>query len=233
MDCLFLVMQKFVLKFLFFLFLSTNSYCQDSLLIGRKYFEDQIYTGITYNTLTYEPKSLERRGISTGLQLGFIKDIPLNKKGSFALGLGVGYAYNGYNYNLKISKVAPIYTFIEDDYTKNKITTHSVEIPFELRFRLTSTPTVYQFWRIYIGGKIGFIYSSYSHFENDVKDVKIKNLTNLNELYYGPQIAIGYNAINLYVYYNINPLFAQSESTTTMGISEIRKISMGLQFYIF
>ena len=225
--------MRIVITFFFILFITVNSYCQDSLLVGRKYFEDQIYTGVTYNTLTYEPNSLEQRGLSTGFQIGFIKDIPINKKGSFALGLGVGYSYSNYNHNLNISTEEPIYTLITEPYTKNKIVTHSVEIPFELRFRITSTPTVYQFWRIYIGGKIGYIYSSNFHFEDDLRDIKIKKLSILNQIYYGPQIAIGYNAINMYAYYNLSPLFVKSESSDTIGVSEIKKISIGLQFYIF
>lgn len=225
--------MRIVIIFFILLFTSVTSYCQDSLLIGHRYFEDQIYIGVIHNTLTYEPDALKKRGLSTGFQFGFIKDFPLNKKGSFALGLGIGYGYNSYNHNLKMNTEEPYYSFIEEDYTTNKIITHSIEIPFELRFRITSTPTVYQFWRIYIGGKIGSIYSSNSHFENDSKDIKIRKLSQLNQFYYGPQLAIGYNAINMYVYYNLTPLFAKSNSSETLEISEIKKISIGLQFYLF
>jgi len=226
--------MRIVITSFFILFFTANSYCQDSLLVGRKYFEDQIYAGVTYNTLTYEPEELEQKGISTGLQFGFIKDIPLNKKGSFAIALGLGYSFNSYNHNLKITPEAPLYSFIENgNYQKNKIVTHSIEIPFELRFRLTSSPTVYQFWRIYIGGKVGYIYSSNSHFVDELKDIKIRKLSILDKIYYGPQIAIGYNAVNIYAYYNLNPIFIKSESSDNVGISDVKKISVGLQFYIF
>lgn len=225
-------MRKIITSFLI-LFVTANIFSQDSLLVGRKYFEDQIYAGITYNTLTYEPNELEQKGISSGFKIGFIKDVPLNKKGSFALGIGVGYGFNSYNHNLKINANTPLYTFIDEDYQKNKLVTHSIEVPFELRIRITSTPTVYQFWRIYVGGKMGYIYSSNTHFTDEKTDIKIRKLTILNQFYYGPQLAIGYNAINVYAYYNLNPIFKKSENSDNAGISDMKKISIGLQFYIF
>ncbi|HIP48944.1 MAG TPA: PorT family protein [Lutibacter sp.] len=225
--------MKQVISFFISLLTTSSIFSQDSLLVGKKYFEDQIYVGITYNTLTYEPKELEQKGISTGFQFGFIKDIPLNKKGSFAFALGLGYSFNSYNHNIRINQEEPLYTFIENTYQKNKLITHSIELPFELRFRLTSSPTIYQFWRIYIGGKIGYIYSSNTHFVDELSDVKIRKLSILDQIYYGPQIAIGYNAVNVYAYYNLNPIFIQSESSDNVGISDVKKISVGLQFYIF
>lgn len=224
--------MRIALSFLVFI-TTTSLFSQDSLLIGRKYFEDQIYVGVTYNTLTYKPIDLEQKGLSTGIQLGFIKDIPLNKKGSIALGIGLGYALNRYNANLKIAQNEPIYSLIQDSYLKNKLVTHRIEIPFEVRFRITSTPTVYQFWRIYVGGKVSYTFASNSHFQDELEEVKTRQIANLKQINFGPQLAIGYNAINFYAYYNINPLFSTTENTKNIGISDVRKLSVGIQFYIF
>ncbi|MEM1260385.1 MAG: PorT family protein, partial [Bacteroidota bacterium] len=53
-----------------------------------KYLEDQIYIGIGYNFLLDKPEDVIQRNLSYSLQLGLIKDIPLNQKRNFGLGIG-------------------------------------------------------------------------------------------------------------------------------------------------
>jgi hypothetical protein len=212
----------------FFLF---ATYAQDSLLVGKKYFEDQIYFAITNNSLTNKPDGLVQKGMSTAVQLGVIKDLPINKEGSLAIGIGLGYVFNTYKQNLKISAEESNYTLIYDLYNTNRIDTHSIELPIELRVRLTSTPTVYRFWRIYFGGKIRYVFASKSIFNDDQETLIVKNLANINKWQYGPQLAVGYNALNFYLFYNFQSLFVENKNE--LPVNQMKSLSFGFQFYVF
>lgn len=211
-----------------------NSYGQDSLLINHSYFEDQIYVGINYNILTNKPQDFQQKGISTGLSLGFIKDFPLNKKGATAVALGLGYGYNKYIQNMKIQENIPEFSIIEGDYTKNKFETHTLEIPFEFRFRNSST-TEYKFWRLYLGAKFSYVIASKTNYVSTLEDqnVKLNAIPYFKRIQYGPQITFGYNTWNFYTYFNANKLFDKTAATEALAVDELSSLKIGLQFYIF
>ncbi|MDX1315778.1 MAG: porin family protein, partial [Eudoraea sp.] len=127
---------------------------------GDKYLEDQFYIGLTYNLLLNKPPSVTQQNLSYGLQTGFIKDIPLNEQRNFAVGIGLGYAVNSYYNNILATQTPEgiTYQVIADgfDYKRNKIETHLVEMPLEIRWR-NSTAQEHRFWRIYTGFKLGYI----------------------------------------------------------------------------
>lgn len=226
-------MRTKLYTFFIFLFSLANLFGQDSLLVGRNYFEDQIYAGVTYNVLANKPTDLEQKGFSTGLHFGFIKDFPLNNEGRVALGLGIGYAYNNYSQNLLIQNETPEFVLIEDDDFKNKFRTHAIEFPFEIRLR-TSSPTVYKFFRVYLGGKLSYVFSSsstYTSTENE--SVLLDSIPYLNKWQYGPYLAIGWGPWNLYTYYNTNDLFSKAPISETVNPNDLRSFKIGLQFYVF
>lgn len=214
-------------------FVSPNLFAQDSLLVGRKYYEDQLYVGVTYNILTKKPADLQQKGISTGYHIGFIKEFPLNKKGSTAFGFGIGYAYNKYSQNLLIQNKTPEFTIIENEDYKNKFETHAVEFPIEIRVFRYSTPTVYKFFRIYLGGKVSYIFSSKSYYNAAEESIKLSPLPYVNKWQYGPYLAIGWGPWNLYTYYNANELFSEAPISEIINPNELRNLKIGLQFYIF
>src|SRR5690606_9559354 len=87
----------------FLLFHGTYAQEQDPVdwvEVDTKYLEDQFYIGLGYNLLLNKPDLLSQRNLSYGLQLGFIKDLPLNPERNFGLGVGVGYAVNSYYSNI-------------------------------------------------------------------------------------------------------------------------------------
>ena len=75
------------------------------------YREDQFYFGFTYNTLTNTPEDFSQTGFSPGFKVGFIRDFPINTKRTFALGLGLGYAFNTYSRRSKIILLMKVETF--------------------------------------------------------------------------------------------------------------------------
>ena len=228
--------MKTLVYFVAFIYFGlANIAAQDSLLVGRKYFEDQLYAGVTYNILNYKSIDLQQKGISTGFHLGFIKDFPLNKKGTFALGFGFGYSYNKYSQNLKIQNQTPEFVLISEDYEydKNLFSTHAIEIPIELRVYRSSSPIITKFFRIYLGGKLSYIFHSKSKYTSQDESIIITPLPYVNNWQYGPYLAIGWGPWNLYTYYGLASLFTNAPQTETLNPNQLKSLEIGLQFYIF
>ena len=200
---------------------------QDSL-----YREDQFYLSVTYNALINLPDNVSQNSFSTGIHLGAIRDFPLNKQRTIALGLGFGYSFNSFNQNIKVSGSSPsTYTILEDsNFSKNNFTQHFLEIPIEFRWR-TSNSERYKFWRLYTGLKMGYLIASKSVFNDASGSDNQKNLTDLNRLQYGLTMSVGYNTWNGYVYYGLYPLF-DSVSTTDLQPIDMTALKIGLIFYI-
>ena len=225
--------MRTILYIIFFYVGIANIFAQDSLLVGRKYFEDQLYVGITYNILNHKPLDLQQRGISNGLNTGFIKDFPLNKKGTFAFGIGLGYSYNKFSQNLKIQNQTPEFVLVENEYETNKFELHAIEIPVEIRVFRSSSPTITKFLRIYLGGKVSYIFQSKSKYTSSNENLKITPLPYINKWQYGPYLAIGWGPWNLYTYYDLDSIFVNAPQTETINPNQLKSIKIGLQFYIF
>ena len=200
---------------------------QDSL-----YREDQFYVSITYNALIDLPNNVSQNSFSTGVHLGVIRDFPLNKRRNIALALGLGYSFNSFNQNIRISGYNPYnYTILESyNYSKNNFTQHFIEVPFEFRWR-TSNAQSYKFWRVYTGLKLGYLIASKSVFNDRLGSDNQKNLTDLNKLQYGLTMSIGYNTWNGYIYYGLNPVF-NDVSTIDLQSIDMSALKIGLIFYL-
>ena len=200
---------------------------QDSL-----YREDQFYVSITYNALIDLPNNVSQNSFSTGVHLGVIRDFPLNKRRNIALALGLGYSFNSFNQNIRISGYNPYnYTILESyNYSKNNFTQHFIEVPFEFRWR-TSNAQSYKFWRVYTGLKLGYLIASKSVFNDRSGSDNQKNLTDLNKLQYGLTMSIGYNTWNGYIYYGLNPVF-NDVSTIDLQSIDMSALKIGLIFYL-
>ncbi|BAO75213.1 porin family protein [Winogradskyella sp. PG-2] len=201
----------------------------------KNYREDQFYASVTYNLLNNKPDNVSQSGFSSGFHLGFIRDMPINEKRNFAIGLGLGISTNSYNQNLSILKEnnAINYSIIDEseiNVSKNKFTTYLVEVPLEIRWR-TSTATDYNFWRIYSGFKIGYLLYNSTKFKSDEGDEKLSNLDDFNELQYGLTLSAGYGTWNFHVYYGLNSIFDRSAKLNNNTI-DMKSFKLGLMFYI-
>ncbi|MDA9069892.1 PorT family protein [Algibacter sp.] len=225
---------------LFVLFcLSSISFCytQENTVkeVDSLYKEDQFYAGVTYNLLGRKPEKLNQSGFSLGFHLGFIKDMPINKDRNIAIGIGLGYSTNSFNQDLFINKNnANVfeYSIIEDrqTYSKNKFSTHLIEIPIEFRWR-SSTPTDYNFWRIYTGFKFGYTIANTSKYEGDLGRIKYTNNSDFNKFQYGLTLSAGYNTWNIHVYYALNSIFSDDAKINGENL-DVHAIKIGLMFYI-
>ncbi|MDT0557779.1 porin family protein [Ichthyenterobacterium sp. W332] len=202
--------------------------------LDNQYREDQFYFSATYNLLNNKPNDIAQRGFSTGFHLGFIRDFPINKKRTWALGLGLGLSSNSYNNNMLISETINGFQYntideTTDSFTKNKFTTYLVEVPFEIRWR-SSDAESFKFWRIYSGFKLGYLLHGTSKFRGSLGDIDTSN-PNFERLQYGLTLSVGYSTFNLHLYYGLNPIF-DNMATLNNEPLDLSTIKIGLITYI-
>lgn len=217
----------------FFLLFSITVMGQD-FSNDTKYLEDQFYIGLTYNVLRDKPSDLNQQNLSYGLYGGFIKDMPINQSRTTAIGLGLGYASNSYYTNLKADKSGNniIYSFLDSDvdFKRNKIETHLIEMPIQLRWR-KSTPSSHKFLRIYGGVKLGYAFAARSKYVSEDEKTAFQN-TDIEKFHYGLQFNIGYNTWNAYLYYGLNNLFKDNITASNDVVLQMSPIHLGFVFYI-
>jgi hypothetical protein len=195
------------------------------------YREDQIYINFYYNSLKNGVEELKENKFSSSINFGFIRDIPLNKSGKFALGIGLGLGFNSYNNNLKINQINNNlnFEFLENqrEYDKNKFLSSEIQIPLEIRLRNSSINT-YKFWRFYAGIKYSRLLSSKYKFDSknikyDIDDIK------LNPDKLGLTLNIGFNTWNIGLYKAVKPFFDKKNNNLS---SDLEEFKVGLIFYI-
>ena len=128
-----------------FCFLSLGLYSQNNTE-SNSYREDQFYFASSYFIQTESIKDFKQNGFSGNFQFGFIRDFPLNKDSTRALGLGLGYERNYFTSNIQ-----PIEQDDQIDYrivvsrfleSKNKISFSSISFPIEYRWRKSSLTNI-------------------------------------------------------------------------------------------
>ncbi|APZ45246.1 hypothetical protein BW723_02570 [Polaribacter reichenbachii] len=223
--------MKNAIYLIFILFFSANLFAQkDSLQLGDRYAEDQLYTSISYAQLFNQPETISRSGFSYAFSIGFIKDITLNKKGNVSFALGVGYGFDFFNHNLKVEEFNNVTSFGDaSSLTSNLFKSHNLEVPLELRWR-TSTANKYSFWRVYGGVKLLYNLSNKFEFEENSTVFNYNNVNSYNQFQYGLTLSAGFDEFNINVFYSLSPIFENATFNGEDVNSGILKF--GLIFYI-
>tara|TARA_R110001592_G_scaffold33617_6_gene116385 strand:+ start:10947 stop:11621 length:675 start_codon:yes stop_codon:yes gene_type:complete len=223
------------MKKLFSILFTMLSFClyaqKDSLRLGDKYLEDQLYVSVSYSQFFNQPNNVIGSGFSYGLNTGYIKDISLVRSGKLALGIGIGYAYDSFNHGYKISKQNnSVIIDVDPSVTiTSNFKLHSLEFPFEFRWR-TSTANKYKFWRIYTGFKISYNLNNTIQFTTNNVLNEYSNIERFNKIQYGLTLAAGYSTFNFSLYYGLTPLFKSAALGTNPINTKVLKL--GLIFYI-
>lgn len=204
---------------------------KDSLSIGDRYADDQLYISVSYSQFYNQPTTITKSNFSYSLSTGFIKDIILNKSGTFSVAGGIGYGYDFFNHELKVDEVSGISSFNSDSsISENVFKAHNIEFPLEIRWR-TSTAKKYSFWRVYTGLK--FIYNvnnKFQYLDSDSNKFKYTNISAYNKLQYGLTLSAGYDEFTINLFYGLTPVF---NNATINGESIDTKIlKFGLIFYL-
>jgi hypothetical protein len=218
---------------------AVSGYSQDestNLVVDSLYREDQFYFGITYNINTSVPSGVSALGISGGLQLGYLRDMPINKQRNIAIGIGAGISIDQYGQNLLIEKGTTgksIFSVINNtsSVSYNRLSAIVVEAPIELRWR-GSTPSIYKFWRIYSGMRFGYVISHKAAYKDTDTRIKITDISELEKFRMTATLGIGYSTFNFHVQYGINPLFSDSAKTDTGEQVDFFPLKLGFIMYI-
>jgi hypothetical protein len=203
---------------------------KDSLALGDKYSDDQIYVSVSYSQFNNQPYTVTKSNFSYSLSGGIMKDISLNKTGTIAVAAGFGYGFDFFNHKLKVNELNGKTVFTVDSaISDNVFKAHNLEFPFEIRWR-TSTAKKYNFWRIYTGIKFLYNFNNQFQYEDiNAKQIKYSNVSSYNKLQYGLTISAGYDAFNMNVFYGLTPIYTNG---TIDGESVNTKIlKFGLIFY--
>lgn len=224
--------MKIKVAFLCLLFTVVNSFAQkDTLQLGDRYAEDQLYISISYSQLNEQPSLISKSNFSYALSAGFLKDIILNKQGSVSFAAGVGFGYDYFNHKLKVDEVNTSTTFSSDNTINNNIfKTYNLEFPLEFRWR-TSNAKKYNFWRVYTGVK--FIYNlqnTFSYTDANQQNFKYKNLNAYNNLQYGLTFSAGYDEFNVHLFYGLSPIF--KDATINIEAINTKILKFGLIYYL-
>jgi hypothetical protein len=204
-------------------------------IVDSLYREDQFYIGLSFNLLNNAPQSFSQNGFSGGLHLGFIRDMPFNKRRNKAIGVGLGWSTNTYNSNLVVSENLDGVTQFNlsnstNQVDSNRFNTNLIEMPIQYRWR-TSTPTEFNFWRVYTGIKISYLYGFKSSFDREGQNFTLNDPQNLNRWRYAATLTIGNGSFNAFVQYSLNPLFSSGASIDGSDVG-LRPIKFGIEFYI-
>jgi hypothetical protein len=216
----------------------TDTIEKDSVapVFDAKYREDQFYASISYNIVQDKPQNYSQYAFSTGLTVGFLRDMPINKNRTYAVALGLGYSYNNIKHNLLVLPIEGSrnsYQMVEEGtFEKNKLVLHYLEVPLELRWR-NSNAIDHEFWRVYLGFKVSWLFADKALYkpEGGVKD-KVTNDVNLNDFVYGAYISAGWNTWNLYAYYGLTPIYDNAPIVDSDKKLTMRSVNIGLIFYI-
>lgn len=199
-------------------------------VIDSLYREDQFYFSITYNILNNKSQDMSQNGFSGGFHLGFIRDFPINEQRNMAFGIGLGLSANSFNQNLKISESNGTFNYevLSGGFDKNRFNFYQVELPIQFRWR-TSTAEIYNFWRIYTGFKLGYVFASKAKFVDSEGSYNTSIVDVVNRFHYGLTVSAGYDSWNLHLYYGLNTIF-KDKRLNNQPI-DVSTIKAGLIFY--
>jgi len=215
-------------KLLLFLFLGSIFYvtAQEEIPSFR---EDQVYFSVAYPYFSDAPTALIQNKLSYGFSLGFIRDMPINKKRTLALGLGLGWdlstVFNNMRFTLENNSITA--SSIQGTYQKNTLSMQTLAVPFELRWR-NANETKHAFWRIHTGLSLHMpirFRSSYTSNDGMQRDINLpyeKTLLRWN-------VHFGFNTWNISIAHDLQPW---AVSATPNHSFDIKFTKIGLIFYV-
>jgi len=205
------------------------------------YLEDQIYITFSYNLVVNKNDSISQGGFSNGMVVGYIRDIPLNKRRNFGLGLGLNYSISHIYQNIAIKSLDDGSTDLQrmknNEYIRNKFSVSYIEMPLEIRYR-TSTVDKHEFFRAYLGVNVGYRLRAYSKTKKQLTEISYYNQPEFNWWKYGVYLNIGYSSWNFHVNYTISKVFKDNIYAKPVIPSnklipmDMNMLNFGLTFYL-
>lgn len=194
----------------------------------RKY--DRFIFDVTYSDWNGDVKPFQNHWASIGLNTNLLFDIPVVKKNTISIGLGICYGFQTirHNQNLWVSnqEKSTVISAIPqlNNFEKNSIVGHNFSIPIELRFRSKG----WKHFKVHVGGKVGVQASlkGKTFFTDGQGRVKT-SLPDIQRFTYSVHARFGIRNWALFGAYYFNPMFTNSQS------SQLNMIQMGLSVSVF
>lgn len=191
---------------------------------------DRFNTDFFWNSWLGDVNGVKTKFYAIGHGLNLMFDVPFDKKGRIGIGVGLGYSHFSvrstgmFNFNT-VPGTTDVFTELTP-YTGpnrwiNRTVFDFVEIPFELRIRSAKERGKFKF---YPGFKAGFMFEYFHKWRIAKDEFKEFNFPDMNRLHYGPTLRIGFDNMMLFGYYDLAPLFQNSQS------SNLQLFSVGLSF---
>ncbi|WP_010135177.1 porin family protein [Ochrovirga pacifica] len=218
--------------FLLFLIATLSSWSQDSSFVDTKYLEDQIYLGVQYNSILSPNNNIDNNGIPYSFQIGFLKDLPINKQRNIGFALGLGYNFDLLRPNITIKDNNNKLQFdIDNSYESYRYTLHGLEVPVEFRWR-TSTASKFSFWRIYTGASLLYNFSNQVVLNTGTTEITYKQLNAFRKIAYTVYTSIGYGTWNIHLKYHLSSPFTAHTKTSNGTSLDFHQLKLGVMFYI-
>ena len=191
--------------------------------------EDQIYLSIAYPYFSDAPNTLIQNKLSYAFSFGFVRDMPINKQRSLAVGIGLGYdqatIYNNNLFTYAGNNISA--TVIEGGYQQNYLRMQSLAVPLELRWR-NATETKHAFWRIHTGVSVHFPMQFKSYNQTPTGQINTAKLPSKGTIL-RLNVHFGFNTWNISIAHDLQPW---AVSATPNRSFDIRFTKIGLIFYI-
>ena len=191
--------------------------------------EDQIYLSIAYPYFSDAPNTLIQNKLSYAFSFGFVRDMPINKQRSLAVGIGLGYdqatIYNNNLFTYAGNNISA--TVIEGGYQQNYLRMQSLAVPLELRWR-NATETKHAFWRIHTGVSVHFPMQFKSYNKTSTGLINTTKLASKGTILRW-NVHFGFNTWNISIAHDMQPwaTFGALNRGFDMNFTKI-----GLIFYI-
>lgn len=197
----------------------------------RKY--DRLIFDLHYNDWIGDLKPLKNSWASIGFNSNLMFDIPLSRKNTVALGIGIAHQLMRIQHEGRF-----VYDSISgassyqvkdslDQFKRSIFGGHSLSIPIELRFRNAS----WRHFKFHLGGRIGYQFNVYNKFvfqTDEGREVhKQYGLKDSARLVYSAHIRMGLRNWALYGSYSFNSLFTNAAS------SKLNLVQVGLSISLF
>ena len=191
-----------------------------------KYKEDQIYFNFNFDFQLKSIDNYQQNGFSRSFNIGFLKDISLNKKGNKALAFGLGYGYSRLVSNLDVGENLN-FIIQSDSALRNRLSYHLIQFPVELRIR-TSTFESYAFWRVYLGYRLNYNFSAkYKPFFG--REAELKN--QVSEFSHCLSLSLGFDKWNIRFETGLSPIIKIFPNSNNI-YKNFYVSSIGLVFYL-
>ena len=195
--------------------------------LDYKYREDQFYFGLHHTLMQGKPGGFKSNSISLGVDVGFLRDFPINKSRTIAIAPGFGFSYQNLRNNFGLAYDGSY--AVLDDYKRNSLSLHMLEFPIEIRWR-NSTPASHKFWRAYVGFKASYVLGSRMKTSTDSYTLSARGDDNVNKWLMGMYVGAGFNTWNFYAYYGLNTIYKNAPIKDSP--EGLRLFKVGVIFYI-